>query len=63
MVAQFYTCEMIMEYISTTKNMTPYLGGKKTEVCRTAATCELMEGVLSEKDLKVITADVCGCGL
>lgn len=64
MVAQFYTHEMIMEYISTTKNMTLYLGEKKKpEVCRTIATCELMEGGLSEKDLKVLTAYVCGHGL
>lgn len=40
------------------KNMTLYLGGKTPEVCRTVATCELMEGGLSEKDLKVLTADV-----
>lgn len=62
MVAPFYTHEMIMEQISTTKNMTLYLGEKKPEVCRTIATCELMEGGLSEKDLKVLTADVCGRG-
>lgn len=60
MVAQFYTCEMFTEYISTTKNTILYLGKKTPEVCRTAVTCELMEGGLSEKDLKVLTAVVCG---